>query len=407
MKNSIFAEEGFSLVSAMILISVLSIVSIGASQLFDQQIDVLKIVRMQQRLGLLEKKLTNTARSSAAMRESALRNPNSILSLCILSNECKALSTFEKIELYDANKQKISGLYDLNGEACTKNCPIEAVTAIRLRCGGGVSSCTLPSEVQTLFTIRKASAEQLKGRVFNPITKTISLSRFSCPKGEYVRSITGDGQLICDASFASSNGAVCPAKTAAIGIDAAGFVKCRQIVDYCKTPLGLATVLDTSASMSANSGIDLAKLGLSKFVERLKIKDQGSFTSFNAQAAVRQNLTNNISALAAAILRERASSNTDMVAGLTKAAGTLSAYAEGAKVMIFVSDGFHNGVGDPVAAAAALKAQGIRVLTVGFSRSADTRMLQEIASSPQDFFDATEIGNLNRVLDTLGDLTCR
>lgn len=402
------SEQGFTLVSVMLLAGVLGLLSLGTYQVFHQQLDLLRIVRMQQRLSLLEKKLINTARSYGAMRATAALHPNSTLARCFGGRECFALASFEPLPLVDAVRQPLSGLYDLNGRPCTGSCPIEVRTELKLVCGDGSAKCELPSEIQTRYTIRKASPEQIKGREFKELTGVVSLSAFACPSGQYIRAVTGDGQLICDESFISANGNSCPPKMAAVGIDSAGFLKCRDVVDYCASPLGLATVLDTSASMKTDFGIDAAKLGLSAFVERLRAnQDQGSFVSFNSEAALRQDLTSNIGALAQAIRREEAAASTDMVAGLTKAGETLAGFNKGQKVMIFVSDGFHNGAGDPVAAAAQLKAQGIRILTVGFSRRADTRMLQRIASSPQDFYNAAEIGNLNRVLSALSELTCR
>lgn len=403
-----YSQQGFSLLSLMMLFGIIGIISLGTYQVFDQQLDVLRVVRMQQRLELLHKKVINAARSYGAMRMSAVQNPNSSLARCFAARECHALPSFEALTMVDAVRQPVSGSYDLNGQLCSGRCPIELVTEVKLVCGDGSTKCALPSEVQTRYTIRRANAELFKGRDFPPVVGIESLSTFACPAGQYIRAITGDGQLICDEAFISSGDNRCPAKTAAVGIDGAGFLKCREVVDYCPNSLGLATVLDTSASMKADFGIDAAKAGLSEFVERLRAnQDQGSFVSFNSEANLRQGLTGDIPALARAIRREQASASTDMVAGLLKAGETLADYKAGPKVMIFVSDGFHNGPGDPVAAAANLKAQGIRILTVGFSRRADTRMLQRVASSPQDFYNAAEIGNLTRVLAALRDLTCR
>lgn len=64
-----------------------------------------------------------------------------------------------------------------------------------------------------------------------------------------------------------------------------------------------------------------------------------------------------------------------------------------------MTDGYSTTGGDPVAAAAATKAVGIRIVTIGLGNSVDEQMLRAIASSPDDYFQAPAPGDLGDIYD--------
>ncbi len=407
-KKNRSGEAGFSLLAVLIMSGVVGLIATATYQLLDHELDLIKIVRMHQRMDLLEKKIVNAGHSYGAMRRTAELNPGTRLAACFAGPLCQSQTSFEPLTLADALGQTLSGSYDLTGRACQGECPILIEVESRIQCADGAITCVQASEVQTRYAIKRSSARFFKGRDFKEVKGTASLSTFACGHDQYVRSITADGQILCDKAFASVNATSCPAGTAAFGLDSEGFIKCLEIFDYCRSPIGMATVLDTSASMRAGGTMGRAKTELAAFVNALRRnQDQSSFVVFNSRATIRNPLTSDIAAILTSIRAETPRSMTDMVSGIVSGAQTLSAYAGGKKVMVFVSDGFHNGTGDPIAAAETIKSQGIRLLTVGLSARADARILQMMASSPQDYFDATNTGNLKKMFDEIKSVTCR
>jgi Ca-activated chloride channel homolog len=75
-----------------------------------------------------------------------------------------------------------------------------------------------------------------------------------------------------------------------------------------RIPLGLALLLDTSASMDGKLG--LAQLAASEFVQRMAPDDQAAVIDFDNRVQVLQPFTNNVAALQAAINRTAAGGST-------------------------------------------------------------------------------------------------
>ncbi|WP_141734406.1 vWA domain-containing protein [Oligoflexus tunisiensis] len=403
------SQAGFSLLSTLIMAGVLGVVTSGIYQLMNYRMDLLKTTRMHQRMDLFESKLKNTARSLGAMNVSAQRNAGSRLALCLNTGNCQANGIRERLVLYDARGQRVSGLFDLNGRACGDNCPIEVQTEVEIFCNEGTSSCPQPSEIKTYYEIRRANANYFKGRDFPPVLGTASLATFVCPDGEYIRGITLEGRMLCGPAELSPLDVACKAGTAAVGVDSKGFLKCVEIVDYCQVPIAFSLVLDTSSSMKKNDKVTIAKQALNNFIGFLDAKrDRGAFVSFNKGATLRTGLTGNYQNIKTAIDGEQAKLGTNMGAGLQIGAQALeNAQASEKKLMIFVSDGRNTRGQDPVREAAKIKEQGVRIFTVGFSEKADRETLRRVASSPADYYDATQLNQLKGALEQIVSLTCR
>ena len=77
-----------------------------------------------------------------------------------------------------------------------------------------------------------------------------------------------------------------------------------------RVPLGLALLLDTSASMENN--LSLAKAAASEFVERMAPSDRASVIDFDSRVQVVQELTSEIPALRDAIARTTAGGSTSL-----------------------------------------------------------------------------------------------
>jgi hypothetical protein len=70
-------------------------------------------------------------------------------------------------------------------------------------------------------------------------------------------------------------------------------------------------------------------------------------------------------------------------------------------VIILLSDGRSNIGGDPIVAAEEAKAAGSRIFVIGLGDDADTPVLSEIASSPEDYFYAPDPEDLASIYDKI------
>ena len=76
--------------------------------------------------------------------------------------------------------------------------------------------------------------------------------------------------------------------------------------------------------------------------------------------------------------------------------------------MIVLSDGQNTTGRDPLAAAAAAKADGIHIITIGLGEDADAALLIQIASSPDSYYYAPSAEALAAIYQAIaGELRCR
>jgi predicted ribosomally synthesized peptide with SipW-like signal peptide len=162
--------------------------------------------------------------------------------------------------------------------------------------------------------------------------------------------------------------------------------------------LEVALVSDVSGSMSQEIG-DL-KVAANGFVDNLSSPDEAAAISFNSSASVDQELTTNYQAVKNAINNYSAGGGTDIAAGLDAGriellTGT-NATPGASKVLILLGDG-GSAAGPALAAANTAKSAGIRVFTIALGSGADTQLLEDIASSPDDAFVAPNAADLDTV----------
>lgn len=401
-------ESGFALVSVIVTAGVIGIITFGTFRLINQQVDLVKIARMQQRMDLLVDKVRNAATSRGAMKKTSQMNPGSRLAACLIQKKCSNDDFYETLTFYDALGKPVSGLFTLSGENCERNCTVEVQTESRLVCARGIASCENPSEIKTRYTIRKASAELFKGRHFAPISGEVSFSTFICPDDQYVRGFTSDGQIVCDSAFSSVHSTTCPAGTAAVGVDPQGFIKCQEITDYCNSSMGISVVIDNSSSMKRDNSMSIVRTEMATMLSKLdSTRDMVAISQFDAGSKLLLPRSIDFGKAQSTVNSIVTGSGTNMSAGLLTGGQALDGYAAGKKIMLFMSDGRNNRPGDPVAIAQSLKNQGFRIISVGYSARADQAMLQSIASSPKDFHMALNQGELNAIIEDISTMICR
>nr|WP_276224461.1 vWA domain-containing protein [Halomicroarcula sp. DFY41] len=162
--------------------------------------------------------------------------------------------------------------------------------------------------------------------------------------------------------------------------------------------LEVALVSDVSGSMSG-SPLSALKTAASDFVGNLSSPDEAAAVSFSSGATTDQELTTNYAAVQNAINSYTAGGSTSIAAGVNEGADELlngaNATPGASKVMILLSDGNSNASAATTAADNA-KAAGIRIFTIALG-SANTTLLESLASSPDDAFIAPNPSDLDTV----------
>ncbi len=162
--------------------------------------------------------------------------------------------------------------------------------------------------------------------------------------------------------------------------------------------LEVALVSDVSGSMSG-APLSSLKTAATSFVDNLAAPDEAAAISFSTSATTDQELTTNYQAVKNAINAYTASGGTSIASGVDEGADELltgtNATAGASKVLILLSDG-NSDASAATTAADAAKNAGVRLFTIALG-SANTSLLESLASSPDDAFVAPNPADLDTV----------
>ena len=186
------------------------------------------------------------------------------------------------------------------------------------------------------------------------------------------------------------------------------------------TPLDVMLLVDNSPSMFTEDTVAAAKAAAAAFIGDLDpALDQVGGTVFMGFATLDAQLTNNF-AQASSVLTTAIQQGVDDCTGFCSG-GTGFFFAfqvaqtelQGPRhrpgatpVVVLLSDGANTGP-DYAAELAAVKAAGIRVITLGFGTDVDVAAMRSIASSPNDYFYAPSAGELGWTYSNIVQDTCR
>ena len=163
--------------------------------------------------------------------------------------------------------------------------------------------------------------------------------------------------------------------------------------------LEVALVSDVSGSMGG-APLSSLKTAATSFVDNLSSPDEAAAISFNSGATTDQELTTDYAAVQSAINAYTAGGGTSIAAGIDEGADELlngtNATPGASKVMILLSDGQSDETAAINAANDAKNNNGIRIFTIALG-SADTGLLESVASSPDDAFVAPDPADLDTV----------
>jgi len=162
--------------------------------------------------------------------------------------------------------------------------------------------------------------------------------------------------------------------------------------------LEVALVSDVSGSMSGSALTSLQSAATS-FVDNLASPDEAAAISFSTSATTDQELTTVYQDVKDAINGYTAGGGTSIASGIDEGADELlngtNATVGASKVMLLLSDG-NSSASAATTAANAAKNAGIRLFTIALG-SANTALLESLASSPDDAFVAPDPADLDTV----------
>ncbi len=186
------------------------------------------------------------------------------------------------------------------------------------------------------------------------------------------------------------------------------------------TPLDIMMLVDDSPSMFSENTVAAAKAATDAFIADLDpTQDQVAGSIFMGDASLDQPLTSNF-ASATSVINAAIQNLVDLCSGFCGGGtGYLSAFtvaltelqgprhrSNATPVIVLLSDGGNTGP-DYTAELAAIKAAGIRVISLGFGSNVDVAAMRSIASSPNDYFYAPTAAELGWTYANVVQDTCR
>lgn len=174
-------------------------------------------------------------------------------------------------------------------------------------------------------------------------------------------------------------------------------------------PIDLMLVIDRSGSMSGQPIVD-AKAAAIAFVDFLDLgTDRVGLASFESVASLDVPLTHNGETVKTAINNLIASGGTAIGEGVAVGHSQLIANATPGvtPVLVVLSDGVNGSGRDPLTAANAAKAEGIKVVTIGLGFGADEDLMRAMASTENDFHFAPSSTDLEAIFTSIANSICR
>jgi Mg-chelatase subunit ChlD len=175
----------------------------------------------------------------------------------------------------------------------------------------------------------------------------------------------------------------------------------------------VALVVDASTSMldptaAGRPKLDAAIDAAGTFLDQLKLDagDQAAIVSFNADATLRAELTDDRASLDAALASIAPASQTCLVCGVDAGADELASSrrrADNTPLLIVLTDGLSNPrpASEAVERAAEAKAAGVVIHTIGLGDTLDFDALEAMASEPDDFHRAPDGEDLAAIYEQI------
>lgn len=198
--------------------------------------------------------------------------------------------------------------------------------------------------------------------------------------------------------------------------------------EKCETPVDVVLELDRSGSMREENKLEQAKQAAQQFILRLSPGDQGAYLSFATDASkpIDQPLTNEIDRLKRAIDRTVIGGEgiqfTNIGAAINGAVdefASLRRNTDARPVMVLLTDGAPTRPIDPSGehkaypeeytrlAAENAKKQEINIYTIGLGSDVNKKLLEEIATSPDYYYQAASGQELGTIYQQIASSICK
>lgn len=188
-------------------------------------------------------------------------------------------------------------------------------------------------------------------------------------------------------------------------------------VESVDRPADVALVLDHSSSMFWSAGGNNTKMDLLKeaailFLSEVDLQsgvDQVAVVEFDDAANIVQHLSTDNDTLVEAVGNIDEGNGTSIAAGLESSRQALAgARSDASHILIIITDGqdtsgFLRLFGANLQGAANnIKAQGIRIITIGLGNDVDANVLRDLASQPSDYYFAPTADKLAEIYSDIG-----
>ena len=188
--------SGFSIMEALIAMSLLAALAIAASTFFKNQLTGITSVRTLSTRDNLKNLLQRSSGDGKAMANSAVFAGNTMLDYCVNGtggNSGCVDGVVTDFTMVDANNGVIAGpgiaspaVFDTSGAPCsgapTPKCPIISYASFTADCGGVVASCKTAERITVFYTIKQAPGVDLtSGTPIKEFTNTSNPTTLSIP----------------------------------------------------------------------------------------------------------------------------------------------------------------------------------------------------------------------------------
>ena len=166
-------------------------------------------------------------------------------------------------------------------------------------------------------------------------------------------------------------------------------------------PMDIALVIDCSGSMLFDDKIESAKAAAVRFLNNIDPSFQVGLVSFQTSARLEISLTQDFGRLSQRIKALRANGGNDDEGAIAIARDQVLLNSDNIKVLVFLADGRPNSKQAMRKEADMAKQQEIRIITIGVGSDVDSKLLRQIASTPDDYYFVEDSVHLESTFTTI------
>jgi len=166
-------------------------------------------------------------------------------------------------------------------------------------------------------------------------------------------------------------------------------------------PMDIALAIDCSGSMSAGE-LDDAKDAASRFLDNIDPSSRVGLISFGgSQVEIEMGLTQDFDELQKAIENLRTRGTTPMAKAIALTREGLLTDIQNVNVLILLTDGYPDDEDTTMTEAELAKEEDIQIIAIGVGEGVDSDYLEELASTPDDYFFVEESVQLESTFTTI------